>query len=639
MTLSRPALRVLYVEDNPTDADLTRRELARLAPEINLTTVETLATAIKHLTPQDPPYDVVLTDFNLPDGNGLDLLAYIRKHELPVAVVVITGSGSQENAVALLKAGADDYLVKKANHYTFLPHVLAGSFNRVQSQKKRQLQRQRVLYAEPNAFDADLTLRHLAQDAPHIQLKVVGSGNEILAHLPVSAESSPTWDVLLLDYRLPGLNALEVVKILRQERGLRIPIIMVTGQGSEEVAVQAMRVGIDDYLVKREGYLQRLVVMLENSQKQYELTLAEARYRNLFNSMRDVAIIADNSRRIIDANQPALRTLFGYETEEILGQSAEILYADSQEFERTGREVFNRQVTNSGDLLEVFFRRKSGEIFPCELSALKLSGDHGGPAGNIAIIRDITLRKQAEEDLKQRTRELEQRNEELQQFNYTVSHDLKTPLVTIVTFLDVLEEDLERKDASLIARDIDYIRTAAMSMALLLDDLQRLSRVSKLSGTSADMTFNDLTGEVLKLLAGPIALRGVTIEVDRQELQLRGDHLTLLQLWQNLLENAIKFMGEQSQPHIKIGVVREKDLEPVFYIQDNGIGIDARHVETIFGLFNKLSHNSEGSGIGLALAKRIVELHGGRIWVESAGIGLGSCFKFTLGQVVARENS
>ena len=276
MTSATPALRVLYLEDNPVDADLTQRELARLAPEMVLVVVTTLGAALERLAPACPPFDIVLADLRLPDGSGLELLAHIRERELPLAVVIITGTGDQDAAVAALKAGADDYLTKRTDQIDKLPMALTAARAGFLATQERRARMLRVLYAEPNLLDADLTRRSLARYAPSIRLEVVGSGDEVLARLPVTAGgAAPPYEVLLLDYRLPGLNALEVVKTLRQERGLRIPIVLVTGQGNVELAVQALRLGVDEYLVKQEGYLRQLPAILEKMQKQMALLQAK----------------------------------------------------------------------------------------------------------------------------------------------------------------------------------------------------------------------------------------------------------------------------------------------------------------------------------------------------------------------------
>ena len=622
-------LYVLYLEDNPVDADLARRSLAGLAPTVGLEVVGTVAAAKERLAAPTPPYDVVLTDLKLPDGSGLDLLTHIRELGLPLAVVVITGSGDQEAAVAALKAGADDYLVKKSEYLSVLPRVLSAAHGRFQTLRERRSRSLRVLYAEPNVFDADLTRRYLAQYASHIHLDVVGSGAEVLTLLKTGGGAPPPFDVLLLDYQLPGLNALEVVKTHKQEQLGELPIVLVTGQGNEEVAVRALRLGVDDYLVKRDGYLQRLPVVLENVQKQAELNRAESRYRNLFASMRDVIIIADLDRIILDANQPALRTLFGYEIDEIRGRSTNILYADPNQFAYTGREIFNNLDSGAGKLLEANYRKKSGGGFTAEVFALKMLNDRGDTTGNIGVIRDVTERKQAEQERQKLIVELERRNAELERFTYTVSHDLKSPLVTILGFAGQLEQDLLDNAADNIQDDLTFIRNAAGQMSELLDNLLQLSRAGRAIGEPRPVNLDLLVQRAVEQVGHQLSRDKLRVDIPDTLPVVNGDPIRLCEVFQNLLENAVKFSRDAVDPLIEIDC-RRGDGEVVCFVRDNGIGLAAEYQERIFGLFEQLDPGKEGTGIGLAIVRRIVEEHGGRVWVESAGTGQGSTFFITL---------
>ncbi len=261
-------MNVLYVEDNAADADLVRHRLAR-AGGYALAIAPTLRQACERLkAPHD--FDLVLSDLRLPDGSGLDLLAWIREREQPLAVVILTGSGDQEVAVTALKAGADDYIVKHDEYLQRLPQILQTALVCYRDEAARKARPMQVLYLEHNVFDADLTRRHLAQYAPHIHLEVVGDASQALERLPPSKQLA--YDVLLLDYQLPGLNALEVIKILRHERGIDLPLVLVTGQGNEELAVQALRLGFSDYLVKQPGYLHQLPFALESAYHRAILT-------------------------------------------------------------------------------------------------------------------------------------------------------------------------------------------------------------------------------------------------------------------------------------------------------------------------------------------------------------------------------
>jgi signal transduction histidine kinase len=254
-------MHILYVEDDARDSDLARRALTRSMPSWRLDVVSTVGEALDRLPPRGTtPLDVLLTDMRLPDGDGRDLLAYVRSRELPVAVVVITGAGDEEVAVSVLKAGADDYVVKREDYLARLPATLLSAHERFHAATARVQQRLRVLYAEHDVTDIDLTRRHLARHASHVELDVVHSIEQVWARLG----GGDVPDILLLDYRLRGTNALEALKELRQVRGVDVPVVVVTGQGGEDVALQAIRLGAADYVVKGTGYLLRLPLVLEN---------------------------------------------------------------------------------------------------------------------------------------------------------------------------------------------------------------------------------------------------------------------------------------------------------------------------------------------------------------------------------------
>ena len=169
--------------------------------------------------------------------------------------------------------------------------------------------------------------------------------------------------------------------------------------------------------------------------------------------------------------------------------------------------------------------------------------------------------------------------------------------------------------------DIKRIKEAADKMRHLLDDLLELSRIGRLMNPPRQVPFADIVAEALVLVSGQLRERGVAVEVAPNLPTIYGDRVRLVELLQNLIDNAAKFMGDQPQPQIAIGA-RQQGVEPVFYVQDNGIGIDPQYQQKIFGLFEKLNPAAAGTGIGLALVKRIVEVHGGQVWAESTGDGL-----------------
>lgn len=225
--------------------------------------------------------------------------------------------------------------------------------------------------------------------------------------------------------------------------------------------------------------------------------------------------------------------------------------------------------------------------------------------------------------------ELEERNTELERFTYTVSHDLKAPLVTIKGFLGLLEKDAASGDAERMRQDVAQIGGAADKMGQLLDEVLELSRIGRLVNPPEPVALSELADEAVSLLAGKIRAREVDLVVQRDMPMVLVDRVRALEVLLNLVDNSVKFMGDQSNPHVHIRA-DAVDGWVTCSVQDNGLGIDDRYKESVFGLFNRLDPESEGTGIGLALARRIVEVHGGTIWVEPREPGQGSTFLFTL---------
>jgi PAS domain S-box-containing protein len=227
--------------------------------------------------------------------------------------------------------------------------------------------------------------------------------------------------------------------------------------------------------------------------------------------------------------------------------------------------------------------------------------------------------------------ELENKNAELERFTYTVSHDLKSPLFTIRGFLGYLEQDALSGNHMRLKGDIQRITDATDKMQRLLNELLELSRVGRLKNEPSSFPFQELAREALELVQGRIMARGITVSIHPDLPTVYGDRPRLTEVLQNLFDNAAKFMGDQKEPRIELGYAGE-DRERgklILYVRDNGMGIPFEHYDRVFGLFNKLDPKTEGTGIGLALVKRIIEVHGGRIWVESEA-GKGSTFFFTL---------
>ncbi|MEI6809062.1 MAG: ATP-binding protein [bacterium] len=269
-------------------------------------------------------------------------------------------------------------------------------------------------------------------------------------------------------------------------------------------------------------------------------------------------------------------------------------------------------------------------------------------SSGLQVRRNLIMRKRAEDDLTRTVQELRDKNAELERFLYTASHDLKTPVVTLQSFIRCLEQDIVLSDTGQVDKDLKFIHAAADKMGLRLDGLLDLSRIGRLSHSPVHVSLRTVVDAAISAIADDIADQGIRVKADDSDVCLSGDEQRLVEIWQNLIENSCRFMGSQKEPCIEIGVVKcvgsgvqteellgpsessSKCESPIFFVKDNGIGIDPCYQSKVFDLFEKLDPKTKGAGMGLAIVKRIVELHEGRIWLESKGEGQGTCFYFTL---------
>jgi signal transduction histidine kinase len=242
---------------------------------------------------------------------------------------------------------------------------------------------------------------------------------------------------------------------------------------------------------------------------------------------------------------------------------------------------------------------------------------------------ELEARRRIQAEREQIIKELEAKNAELERFTYTVSHDLKSPLITIGGFIGLLEEDVRKGNASNFQNDLERIREAKDKMHRLLNELLELSRVGRMINVFEDVSMLQIVEEALALTSGRFMNANIRVIVSKDLPTIRGDQPRLVEVLQNLIDNAVKFTSTAADPQIEIGF-HDQQEQKMFFVKDNGIGIDRAYHEKIFGLFDKLDPTSEGTGVGLALVRRIIEVHGGRIWVESQGKGTGSTFFFTL---------
>ncbi|WP_456425471.1 sensor histidine kinase [Rhodocaloribacter sp.] len=348
---------------------------------------------------------------------------------------------------------------------------------------------------------------------------------------------------------------------------------------------------------------------------------SEMRYRQLVEEIQDVIFAVDLEGRFTYVS-PAVERFSDFSVDEVLGKPF-TLFVHPDDLEALF-ESFQRTLEGRKEPFEFRIFDKNGAVRHVRTSS-RVILMNGQPVGTRGVMSDITARKRAEAERERLIAELEAKNAELEQFTYTVSHDLKSPLFTIRGFLGLLEEDCFSGNREKVKDDVHHIINATETMQRLLDDLLELSRIGRITNPPEVVSLRELAEEAAALVARQIEERGVTLDLAPVMPKAYGDRLRLREVFQNLLDNAVKFMVDQPEPRIEIRAENRGD-RVVVRVHDNGPGIDERYHEKVFGLFERLDNKTEGTGIGLALAKRIVEVHGGEIWIESDDDGATFCF-------------
>jgi len=347
----------------------------------------------------------------------------------------------------------------------------------------------------------------------------------------------------------------------------------------------------------------------------------EARFRAMVESAPHGVVMVDGSGEIVFVNRETER-LFGYAREALLGQPIErIVPTRFRERHPEFRATYftDPQVRAMGAGRDLFGRRKDGTEIPVEIGLNPIETDEG--LFVLASVVDISARKRAEEELRRS-------NEELERFAYVASHDLQEPLRTVTSYVQLLARRYRDKLDADAGEFIEFAVQGAMRMQRLIEDLLAFSRVGTRAAALVPTDANAALDAALENLKAAAGEAGATLTRGPLPTVL-ADPVQLGQLFTNLVGNAVKFRGTEP-PRVQIGAERD-GTQWVFRVRDNGIGIDPQYFERIFVIFQRLHGRNEypGTGIGLAVCRKIVERHGGRIWVESEEGG-GATFSFTL---------
>ncbi len=472
----------------------------------------------------------------------------------------------------------------------------------------------RVLLIEDNPGDARLIQEALRE--AHGAAFEVRHADRLAAGLATLAAGGI--DVVLLDLGLPDAKGLEGL-VRAHDTAPDVPIVVLTGLDDENLAMRAVQEGAQDYLIKgvEGGPLARAVrYAIERKQIEGELRQSQDRLQTIIANTPIILFATDREGTMTTSEGRGLEGM-GVRPGEVNGRSIFDLFARQEEL----LEIMRRGLLGKEAGATV---RVNGRAFDLHVGPLR-----EGPSevrGTIGVATDITERVQAEEALHETMQELEGRNQELESFTYSISHDLKEPLRTLEAFSQFLLEDysdvVDEQGRDYLAR----MGKAAGRMKQMIEELLTLSRLGRPPEVLASVSVSRVVTNVAAALQAFVEQRHGRIEIVGNLPDVSGDVARIEQIFGNLIGNGLKF-NESEQPVVEVGLQQVDGGRAVFFVRDNGIGIEPDYHQQIFGIFQRLHRREdyEGTGAGLAIAKRAAEAMGGRVWVESSP-GEGATF-------------
>lgn len=651
---------IIIFDDSPDDQEICTRELS-LVKGINYDCYCTANDAFAMQLLQERKVDCLLLDYSLPGKNGLVLLAHIREAYPYLPVVMLTGHGSEMIAAEAMKLGAQDYILKSEinsdNLHAIINHAIMSCQGQEQITSQNKIINPAIVIIDDNEDDRDMYIRYLKQLSENHYAYIEASGGEE----GIEAVKDKEADCVLLDYSLPGQNGIEVMKKIREIRHF-LPVIILTGYGNEAIAVQAMREGAFNYLPKSRinpemllravrsaidhGKMERQIheQKMQIIQQKQEL----ANFGHLMRAVLDSSahmIVAINLKGIVTLFNPAAEQGLGYHAEEVIGKQTPLIWHDAEEMTarvETVREelqttvaiedlsLFTAKVLAQGkDSQEWTLVHKDGKKFPAIMTITPLYEDGHVLAGFLAVLEDISEQKEADEFKRQLIVKLMESNTELERFAYVASHDMQEPLRMVASFGKLIAEEYHSKLDADGQQYIGLITESAQRMQNMIHDLLEYARAGHDNSRPTSVDLEKELEHVLVNLTLVIEENNAVITHDPLP-ELQGNPIQIMRLLQNIINNAMKYQPPGNVPEVHISS-EDRGTHWGITIRDNGIGVREEDQARIFEPFKRLHSwdQYQGSGVGLAVCKKIVENHGGKIWLVSE-YGKGSSFCFTL---------
>ena len=480
----------------------------------------------------------------------------------------------------------------------------------------------RILLIDEDPQDRSLAVVVLARDLDKPNIIEVGSANEFTVEA-----SRGAFDIVVTEQSLSWSEGVDVVQTLRESRS-DVPIVMFTSTADVELAVRAMRGGVFEYIVKSsKGFLRlgpAVRECLEQSKQEQQIARSEPWLQTLLDRANVGVFRSTLDERLIETN-PAILRLFGVSS---LREALKVDLPTHFLSAEGGRADLLQRLNSEGELQArvVELGRPDGSTIWLSVTEVLLLDVDGDIVVDV-LVHDVSHVMEAPgSGARERIQELEKANEDLASFTSIASHELKEPLRTVSRYSDLLKEDLAWEMPGKAQESLDFMTDAVSRMQNLVDGLLAFSRTGTGWKGFQACDCNTLLDQAIRSLQPSIEETDAKLHREGMPTVL-GEPAEIEQVFRNLLSNAIKFRGE-NPPEVTVSVLRKPD-EWVFSVKDNGIGLEPGESEKIFQIFTRLNPDRPGSGIGLALCRRIVERHGGRIWVESKPGG-GAVFSFTI---------